>query len=114
MLLILLALTIAIILFEHYYPDWHEWVGRKLPDPRRLILNYIIGTLAWFAPYSIWFWFEAERYTTLQIVFTGWLFALTAGCVTALAYREDANREARRKAVEESELRKRVESERSR
>jgi hypothetical protein len=89
---LLLFLTVVLLLLEHWFPHWESVTRRKwfdaltrLPNPVRLIVNYVTGTLAIAIPFSIWLW--TGGYLIVLIVF--WMFLTAAGLTVILAYAHD-------------------------
>lgn len=98
-MLILLTLSVILLIAEHYYRHWTTIAGATLPHPKRLILNYISGTLAWFVPFSLWLlsnglWRE---------MLTGWVFVLVAGFTVISLYVHDAKIQERQKLEDAAE-----------
>lgn len=87
----------------HYTPHWLALTGRKISDPVRLILNYVLGSIGWFLLYALSLVFDGYIYLAMR----GVLFLTAAGVTVtflyALDYAVDERREMKNK-LERSEL----------
>ena len=83
---VLAALVVLGLVAEHYFPYWMHITGRRLPDPVRLIVNYIAGTLVWFGAFSLWL--VINGYWEIAVV--GWGFASLAGITVIFLYAIDS------------------------
>jgi hypothetical protein len=98
-MLIFLLLVVFILIAEHNYRHWAAITGETLPHPKRLILNYITGTLAWFTPFSLWLLANSLWREFL----TGWVFVSVAGMTVVSLYVHDAKITEREKLEDENE-----------
>lgn len=101
----LMILTSAMLLLEHWFPNWDQFLGRfveektRTASPVRLVANYVAGTVAWFVPFSIWAIVEGYLYPVL----IGWAFLVVGGLTVVFAYLHDrsAREKNRLKELEE-------------
>jgi len=70
---------------QHYFPHWLAWTGRKLSDPTRMILNYVIGSGGWFGLYALSLIFDGFAYLAIR----GAVFLTTAGLTVMVLYALD-------------------------
>lgn len=89
--IVLVIVTVVFLWLGHYFPFWHEWTGRRIVNedgtlnPRRIILNYVYGTVGWFVPFCVWLWLKVG----IEAVLMGWVFLVAGGLAVSLAYWND-------------------------
>lgn len=86
-----LFLTVELLALwsEHYDPHMRELTGLPLDDPKRLQINYVLGDLAIFVPYTLWL-VVVQPGNPFYIAFMTWVFLGSGGAMVHLMYRRDA------------------------
>lgn len=96
---LLIFLVAAILWGMHYNPHLRTLIGLPLDHPTRLQLNYVLGVIAIFIPFSIWLWFEGFE----RAIFWMWIFITVGGVTVFFTYQLDKymNERQRLKDLEE-------------